>query len=135
MTIPNHKKTITEGEWVTTVDLDKKTATRTKNPLYRSIVRKMEGKGGIEMGKFMVRSMGGRETGKTARYAGDKCRVWEIPNLGQKLCVTDDGLTLWSETNMAGMRMTMTAIEVRRGDPGPNSAYKEEVSKTNFFRK
>jgi len=124
MNMDTNEKVITEGPWVTRVDLDRKTASRIRNPMYDSIKKNVQQKGGLETAKAYIRGMGGRETNRTGKYANEKCRYWEIPNLGATWCVTHDGITVWADVNMGGMKITRVATRVKRGDPGPSSAYK-----------
>ncbi len=123
MSFPAHEKTIIEGEWITNVDLNKKTATRVKNPNHDYYAKLKGDKSGVEAGKEYMRSMGGGDTGKTAKYAGEKCSIWKIPNTGALTCVTQDGLNLWTEINMGGTKIVQTATKVERGNPGPKKAY------------
>ncbi|GJL77878.1 MAG: hypothetical protein NPINA01_08670 [Nitrospinaceae bacterium] len=123
MSLPTNQKTITEGKWITTLDLVKKTATKMKNPMYESMRKNREGKSGVEAGKAYARAMGGHDTGKTAQYAGEKCDIWEMTQMSAQTCVTKDGLAIWFQTNMGGMQMTHIATKIKRGDPGPKEAY------------
>jgi hypothetical protein len=124
MKMNTNEKVITEGPWVTRVDLDRRTASRIRNPMYDNIKKSVQEKGGLEAAKAYIRGLGGRETNRTGKYAGEKCRYWEIPPLGANWCVTPDGITVWADVNMGGMKMTRVAIRVKRNDAGPSSAYK-----------
>jgi hypothetical protein len=126
--VDTHQKSIMEGDLVTTIDLDRHTVTRSHNPLYQAVVTKLQTKNGAPSGQDLYRSMGGHETGETARYANETCHMWVIEEAGSRICVTDDGIVLMSETKLDGKPVTRTAVEVRRGDPGPPEAYEVGVA-------
>lgn len=121
--VATHQKSIIEGDLVTTIDLDHHTVTRSHNPLYHAVVAGLDTKNGPPSGQDLYRSMGGHETGQTAKYAGETCHVWVIQEAGTRICVTDDGIVLMSETDLNGKPITRTAVAVHRGDPGPPEAY------------
>jgi hypothetical protein len=110
------QRVISQGDSIVSVDLQAGTATRTKNPMYADMA-----KAGPGVGKAFIEQMGGRATGESAEYAGQACQVWKIAQLGQTLCLTEDGLNLHSANQLA--QISETAIEVRLGDPGPDAAY------------
>jgi hypothetical protein len=122
-TVETHQKSIIDGDLVTTVDLDRNTVTQSRNPLYQVVVGTMDPKAAAASGNDLYRSMGGHETGETGTYAGEPCRMWAIEEAATRLCVTDDGIVLMSETELGGQRVTRSAVSVRRGDPGPPDAY------------
>jgi hypothetical protein len=126
--VATHQKSIIEGDLVTTIDLDRHTLTRSHNPLYQAVVAKLDPKKGPPTGQDVYRSMGGHQTGETAKYAGETCHVWVIEEAGSRICVTDDGIVLMSETDLNGKPITRTAVEVHRGDPGPPEAYEVGVA-------
>lgn len=128
--VDTRQKSVIEGDLVTTVDLDRNTVTQSHNPLYEQVAHDMERKDAATFGADLYRSMGGQDTGETATYAGESCRVWIMQEAKQKLCVTEDGIVLMSETELGGKRVTRTAVEVRRGDPGPPDAYRVELADT-----
>jgi len=117
-----NKRVITKGESITTIDLETNTATQIKNPMYAAMTSQIQGDNdAIDFGKKMLTAMGGKETGKTASYGGESCNMWEMAQMMQKMCMTDDGLTVFLENTMVNMKDT--AVEVRKGDPGPPEAY------------
>jgi len=126
--VATHQKSIIQGDLVTTIDLDHHTITRSHNPLYQAVVAKLDTKNGPPSGQELYRSMGGHETGETAKYAGETCHVWVIEEAGTRICVTNDGIVLMSQTDLDGKPVTRTAVEVRRGDPGPPEAYEVGVA-------
>lgn len=117
------KRTIIEGAEVTTIDEQTKTVSRMTNPMYDRIAASLEGKDPEEVGREFMRAMGHKPAGRTGSYAGEECEFWTNAQLAQELCVTSDGLVLYTATNMMGISMTETATSVRRGDPGPGEAY------------
>lgn len=127
-TVETHRKSIIDGDLVTTVDLDRNTVTRSRNPLYQAVVGRMAAKDAAASGNDLYRSMGGHETGETGTYAGETCRMWTIEEAATRMCVTDDGIVLMSQTDLDGQVVTRTAVEVHRGDPGPPDAYEVGIA-------
>ena len=121
ITQQENKRVITKGESITTIDLETNTAKRAKNSMYAAMTSQVQGDNAIDFGKKMLMAMGGKETGETASYGGESCKVWEMAQMMQKSCITADGLTVFTENTMANLKDT--AIEVRKGDPGPKEAY------------
>lgn len=122
------ERVVIDGPSVTTIDLKTNTATRIKNPMYDNILAGMEryGGDGVETGKAFMRGMGGVETGESKTIAGEVCAVWQIPQLSQTHCITEDGLALEIASAMMGMQMSQVATEVRRGDGGADEAFSLE---------
>ena len=101
--------TIMDGEWIYNVDLEHRTATKTKNPMLAQFIEaaKKRDKSLTELGEEMTRNMGGEKAGADT-VAGQPCDVWVNKKLGSKSCVWN-GVTLRTEVNMGGMLMTSTA--------------------------
>jgi hypothetical protein len=118
-----NKKVITkitdEGQWIISINLDENTGTKMKNPMYEMVMQGMKGKDPKKFGEEMMKKMGAKVVGEKV-VAGERCKIWELPGLA-KTCVTDDGITLESTSQAAGMNEIAT--EVKRSDPGPDSAY------------
>ncbi len=108
---------ITVGELIYAIDLDKNTGTKTKNPMYESIVNAMEGKDSDEMSSAFISSMGYRPTGESKNIAKHQCTVY-AGQLGT-LCLTDNGIML----EQSVMGSTTIATEVNVGDSGDNDSY------------
>jgi hypothetical protein len=121
--IPQKQRVIVEQAVVTTIDLQKNTATRITNPYYDKFAAAVRGKSGVELGRSFMKAMGGVETAESRNIASASCTVWKIASTGQSLCVTSDGLTLAMDTVMGAMKMSQIATEVKRGDGGPNEAF------------
>jgi hypothetical protein len=122
------KKVIFEDADIITFDGQTHQITRAKNPMYEGIAKNMQDEDGVAVGEAMMSAMGAVDPNKTASYAGETCNIYLIENLGQQLCMTEDGITLWSQLNMMNMTQTQTAIDVRRGDPGPDEAYQASAA-------
>ena len=59
------------------------------------------------------------------QYAGESCEVWtQTQGFAISFCITADGLSLHSQTSVGGTTATRTATALKRGDGGPDSAYK-----------
>ena len=134
MTIPPKKlRTVTNGAEIVTIDLATNTGTRMTNPLYDRMAAGMEGKSGLDVGMDFMKALGGSQTGETRTIAGAACSVWTIPSLMQEHCITDDGITLFTSSNLAGMNMSETAVEYRPGDGGPDEAFSlDGITITDF---
>ncbi len=104
------KKIITEGPWITTIDLEKNTATKIRNPMYDSMEKRVEQKGGVETGWDMLEAMGGQKTNRKGNYGGHPCIFWTL--MGTESCITEKGLTLYVNAAMMGIKNTQTATEV-----------------------
>ena len=104
-----NKFTITEGEWIYNIDLARRTATKTKNPMLEQFIQaaKNKDKSLAELGEEMLRSMGGEKIG-TEEVAGKSCDVWETKKLGSKSWVWK-GVTLKSQLSMGGTQVSSTA--------------------------
>jgi hypothetical protein len=122
-------RTVQEGAKIANINLDTGAVSTMENPMYDTIVAKMQGKSGMEFGKEIMTQMGGRETGEKASFAGHECSYWELASLGTKTCVTSWGGTLHTSVNMAGMAFERTATDVRMGDGGPDEAFAYDESK------
>ena len=101
--------TIMDGEWIYNIDLEHRTATKTKNPMLAQFIEaaKKKDQSLTELGEEMMRNMGG-EKGGTDTVAGQPCDVWVNKKLGSKSCVWK-GVTLKSQLSMAGMQVSSTA--------------------------
>lgn len=124
-TVNTKQRIVVRDDEIITIDLKKNTATKTKNPMYAGIVADVEkrGEGGEDLGKRMLRGMGGEPTGETGNYVGEPCEWWRVQQVGQRMCITADAITLRMEMNLGGMSLTQTATSVRRGDGGPDDAF------------
>jgi hypothetical protein len=122
---PDHKQVIADGEWLTTVDLTNKTATRVPRPKLEDLSPKLKGRDPLEVAREMFQAMGAKPTGKKLQYAAESCEVWtQTQGFAITFCITSDGLSLYSQTSVGGMTATRTATTLKRGDGGPDSAYK-----------
>jgi len=112
ITRKTNQLTIMDGEWVYTIDLDKKTGTKTKNPFLKEIT---EGAGTKDLGEIGERMMNrmGEQVG-SEEVAGKMCEVWEVKDAGSRSWVWN-GIPLKTQVNMAGMQITMTATRFEEG--------------------
>lgn len=109
MTIPTKTETIMDGEFLYALDREKNTATKTTNQLLTQITAKHDTKDLTQIGDRALKAMGAKKTG-TESFLGKKCDVWEVKSLGTKMLVYN-GLTVKSETNMAGMKIIREATK------------------------
>lgn len=112
ITRKENKFTIMDGEWIYNIDLDRRTGTKTKNPMLEQFIAaaKNKDKSLTELGEEMLRSMGGQKIG-TEAVAGKDCDVWETKKLGSKSWVWK-GVTLKSQLSMGGMQVNSSATRV-----------------------
>jgi len=113
MSVKQNHFSLLDGEWTYTVDLDKKTGTKTPTPLMKELTTaaKREGKDATEIGEEMLTRMGGRKIG-TETLLGKTCDVWEIKSMNAKSWIWQ-GVTLKTEVNMMGKMMTTEAVRLQ----------------------
>ena len=124
MGMTNKTNTLTimtdSGKWIYSIDLDKNTGTKTKNPMYDDFAGKSE----KELEKFaenMLGVLGAKKTG-TEKVAGKTCDVWESQMANTKTCVWN-GITLKTETGLGQMSINMVATEVKEGVSIPKDKF------------
>lgn len=102
-----------DGDWFYVIDLDKRTGTKTQNPLLKQIADRSATKDLSELGEKMMRDMGAEKTG-VEEVAGKMCDVWEVKNLRSKSWVWRS-VTLKVQVNMGAMEMNSTATKFEEG--------------------
>ncbi|MDA2920107.1 hypothetical protein MYX76_11555 [Desulfobacterota bacterium AH_259_B03_O07] len=112
-------KVTDDGQSIISINLEDNTGTTMKNPMFEMVMQGMKGKDPKKFGEEIMKKMGAKVVGEKV-VAGEKCKIWELPGLA-KTCITDDGITLESISEAVGM--SEVATEIKRNDPGPNSAY------------
>ncbi|MBT3878961.1 MAG: hypothetical protein HON76_18455 [Candidatus Scalindua sp.] len=108
------------GQWIYNIDLDKKTGTKMKNPMYDQFAGKSE----KELENFaeeMLGAMGAKKTG-TEEVAGKICDVWESQMVKTKTCVWN-GITLKAEAGLGKMSVNTVATEVIDGASIPKDKF------------
>lgn len=113
MTIKQNTLTILDGEWQYSIDLDKRTGTKTENPYIRHIGEQSGTKDFSDLSERFMTGMGGVKTGSEA-VAGKTCDVWEIKKLNTKSWVWN-WVPLKTQVGMAGMMITSTATKFEEG--------------------
>jgi len=120
-TINKNEKVITyikDGDqWITTIEIDKNTGTKMKNPMYKSISEGIKGKNPKEFSEEFMKQLGGKVVGEKT-VNGEKCTEWALMGAATT-CITKDQITVESIANMAGISMSEVATKVKRNDPGP----------------
>ena len=118
---------ITIGDTIYAINLENNTGTKTKNPMYQSIVSAMEDNDSEEMSDTFIAAMGYSPTGETKTIADNECNVYNSAQAGT-LCLTTEGLML----EQAILGNTTTAVTVSLGDSGDDANYTlyEQVSIT-----
>ena len=122
-----NQHTITIGDTIYAIDLDKNTGTKTKNPMYEGLVENMQDKDPKEMSDAFIQGMGFNPTGTSQSIAGHECNDYNSAQLGT-VCLTDDGLMLKQEV----FGNTTLATNVNMGESGDDANYElyENVSIT-----
>jgi hypothetical protein len=113
-----NQHTIIIGDTIYAIDLANKTGTRTKNPMYDSLVTSMKGKSTEEMSNAFITGMGYSPTGESRTVANMKCRVYRSAQMGT-VCLTDDALML----EQSFMGNTTRAVKVAVGEEGDDAGY------------
>jgi predicted small secreted protein len=94
------------GSDVYSIDFTKNVGSKSANPMLSMIT---EDQDLVELGKNMLKQMGGQQTGKE-ELLGYECEVWEMQ--GAKVWIYN-GITLKSEVDMMGMKMIKEPIEIK----------------------
>lgn len=119
--VKKNEKVITTLEngdqWIITIDLDKNTGTKMKNPMYKELTASMEGKNPKEFSEQFMKQMGGKVIGEKV-VNNEKCQEWTLMG-GAKTCVTEDLIAVESSADLANISLSEVATEVNRNDPGP----------------
>jgi len=95
-----------------------------KNSTYQRLVELSAGKDGERLVDSTLTFLGFDPQGTAESYLGQPCRVWSNFVIKQSRCVTADGIVLRVTTDTNIGPAVRIAREVRRGDPGPESAYR-----------
>ena len=123
---------ITDADWVTTYDLDKRTGTRVSNPakLYREeYTRLSDGekknveKNAHQLGGAMMGQFGGSVKQSATRILGYDADVTSVGNLSTVYLLRGTDLVLRSEMSVLGMRSTVEATAIDTKSPVPASAF------------
>lgn len=103
--------TLNDGEWIYSIDLDKRSGTKISNVILKQVVENYKGKNLAEIGEEFLKATGGVKTG-VDQVAGRTCDVWEIKNLNAKSCIWK-GITLKSEVKLGRVQQTtiVTSLE------------------------
>ena len=109
---------ITVGDTIYAINLEKNTGTKTKNPMYESLVSSMQGNDAEEMSDSFISAMGYSHTGETKTIAEHECDVYNSAQAGT-LCLTTEGLML--EQTILGN--ATTAVSVAIGESGDDANY------------
>jgi hypothetical protein len=121
--VRNRVQLMTLGDRIVSYDPLTRMAASTTNPGYEQLRQAAAGKTDAELPAALLRALGFETNGRMQNLAGETCVMWEARPLSQSRCVTPDGITLQTRLNIPGNAIVQTAVAVRRGDPGPESAY------------
>lgn len=93
----------------------------TENPFYNEAAAEASTSADDEFGPIAMKRMSAEATGESATIAGERCDYWML--MGAKKCVAAWGPTLQSTMPIGDTVADRTAVEVRVGDGGPDSAF------------
>jgi hypothetical protein len=119
----NRMQLITLGDKIITYDPAANRAGATPNPAFRRLTAAAAGKEGNDLSKALLQAVNFVPTGRMQNIAGETCMVWENKQFSLNQCATQDGIVLETRQTIQGATMIKTATAVRRGDPGPETAY------------
>ncbi len=124
----SNQLTIMDGDWMYSIDLDKKTGYKMKPEMLEDMAKNQGTKDLGKVGKEMLEQMGGKKVGEE-KVLGKNADVWEMSNMGTKIWVWK-GITLKTETNMMGMKINQTAtkLEINVSVPDEKFEVPEDVS-------
>ncbi len=113
-TMKSNRLTLIDGEWIYAIDLDKKSGTKIKNPMFEMAAATHPEDGDLtQMGIEMMTKMGGEKI-STEEIAGKPCDVWEIKAMSTKSWLWNS-IPLKTESSMGEMSMASTATRVEEG--------------------
>lgn len=125
MKLPMKQRTIVEGDRVTSIDEAAGTAEVTKHPEYAKTVEAMARSTDAEAVNELLKTVwSASPTGATRTYAGEECNELVSADGSSSYCVTGDGIFLFLSQGPPQMRFERTATAVRRGDGGPDDAFR-----------
>ncbi|MEZ4887029.1 MAG: hypothetical protein R3E32_20025 [Chitinophagales bacterium] len=105
----SNQLTIMDGDWIYSIDLDKKTGFKMKPEMLEKMA-KNKGNDLGKVGKEMLEQMGGKKVGEET-VLGKNCEIWEMSSFGTKIWIWNN-LSLKNETNMMGMEIKQLATKV-----------------------
>jgi hypothetical protein len=121
--VRNRMQLITAGDRIITYDPAVNRAAAMANPTYQALAKVTAGKDPADLPKVLMQALSFVPTGRMQNIAGETCMIWESQRLSQTRCMTQDGIALETRVNAQGVNIVQTASSVRRGDPGPETAF------------
>ena len=116
---------ITIGDTIYAIDVKAKTATKTRNPMYETLVSALQNSSAGDIQASFLNAMGMTSTGTTKSIAGETCTVYSSQMMGQA-CFTPDGLML--EQSVMGSTQTATSIDRTTGGDEANYTLYQTVT-------
>lgn len=114
-------RSFTDGAVSVTIDNITGEVNVYENPYYQEPSPETVTRALDTFGSIAMEEMGAEKIGESASFAGEPCDYWQV--MGTRKCVSPWGPTLHSVLSMADIAAERTAIEVRVGDGGPDSAF------------
>jgi hypothetical protein len=122
--VRNRLQLMTLSDRIVSYDPLTRRAGSTANPGYARLTTAAAGKSDADLPKVLLQTLSFAPTGRMQNLAGETCMMWESRTLQQSRCVTVDGITLQTRLTLPGAAIVHTARSVRRGDGGPEEAYR-----------
>lgn len=114
-------RSFTDGAVSVTIDNVTGEVSVYENPYYEEPGAETVARAPDAFGASAMAEMGAEKIGESASFAGEPCDYWQV--MGTRKCVSPWGPTLHSVLSMDDIAAERTAIEVRVGDGGPDSAF------------
>jgi hypothetical protein len=122
--LPMKQRTVIDGDKVTSIDEDARSAEVTTDPSFEKMVQAMSSDGGVgAVDSIMKTVWNATPTGKAKTFAGETCDEFASAEKKQVYCTTNDGILVYIDQGTAGTRFVRTAIEVRRNDGGADEDF------------
>lgn len=103
--------TLIDGEWIYTIDLDKKIGNKVKNELLKKILDESSPEDPIPLGEKMMAAAGGKKIGEN-KIVEKMCDVWEIKHEGRRFWLWN-WIPLKSEEKTASVDTTFAAASLQ----------------------
>lgn len=114
---------IISGGEVTIIDELEGTIARTIDPNYANGMKAAGADGVTDPFRAYMEGLGYVDTRQADTVLGEDCVIWENDSPNVELCMSDDGIMLRVEASRFGFDYIQTAIEIRRGDGGPDEMF------------
>lgn len=105
--------TLLQGDWVFTIDLDKRIGRKIQNRMMTEFLNAPAGQEDLTFDKAMMAKIGGQKIGEE-KMNGFSCEVWEIKDVGTRTWYWK-WIPLKMVITMGGAQITIVATKVTEG--------------------